>query len=173
MKKAIRNTVRVIMTAAAMLCIAVLCGCNSEGGILHKPAPAPDLTTVRQVYSDSGVTIEMGDMHTVPPAVSGSDADCCLLFVRLTNSGTESVAISSQLCIEVSSGGAPCQCISPKDSRITAVQEHDSFPPLDGLVRPGETREGYIAFVAPADSTAFDFRMALDYADNVWVEFSF
>lgn len=166
--------------AAAMLALFVLpagCADGSAGGFGGGlfAEPLPDTTSMREVYADGAVTVEAGELHTAP-CPSDSDApggQICLLRVKLTNGSERSIAIASRLCLEVTSGGAPCAVLSSLDAAVPPFEGVERVVPFDGLIRPGQTREGYVAFTAPAGSTSFEFRLATCYAEDEWIGFTF
>ena len=166
---------RINIICAVFCAVFILAaGCSSGGSGIFSAPTLPDTTSMREVYADASAVIEAGELHTAACNTSGSDASqYCLLRMKMTNNGIQSIAVSSQLCIEVSCGSEPCEVIGVFDDRLPAFDGVDVVVPFDGLVRPGETHEGYIAFISPADAASFDFKFALDYADNIWVEFSF
>ena len=138
--------------AAVML---ALCGCSGSGGTSGSDAQPGDPSAVVTVYCDDRVTVEAGDMRLV------DGQDCCLLRLKLLNTGDKSIALSSALCVRLTADG----------QALETVALPDGYQPVDGLVRPGGTADGYIAFASSALPEMLSAELALDFAADDWITF--
>lgn len=138
-----------VCTAAFVL----LCGCAGAAGEQPQTPPEP-----AEVYNDGMYAVEAG-----VPAVTVTDDGAVRTDIPLCirNGSAQSMAVSEVLGIRVSAGKEECE--------LTAVPE--GLEAIDGLIKAGENREGYISVLTPVEQNSFTIEMAVDYLDDRWIEF--
>ncbi len=161
-----KKAVAVLMT---MLLLACLAGCALLPGE-QEEAPPPQPTGFSEVYNDGVTKVETYRLLRLP-GKSGESEYCCL-EVRLTNNGTAPVYYSSMLCLEVSASGVVLDNSGTIEAILTAREGIEGFETLDGVIDPGTAAEGFVVFEVPAGAGSFDVRLATDFCDDEWIEFS-
>lgn len=137
-----KSLLRII--AAAVMAAVMLggSGCNEGTGAPEVDVPIP-------IYDDGQYLIEQYALE----AGEREGRECLLARLRITNRAEESVVLSSVIGLRVLAGGDECALLDP--APLAAI---------DGLIAPGETAEGYVAFAPSEGATEYSFELAMDYA---------
>ncbi len=150
------RSVRSAAILSACLWVTVMfSGCGDHK--TEMPEETPFCPVV--VYDDGVYAVMCTDMVSDD---SGVGSEQVSVKLHVTNSSTNSIALSSVHGIRVTAENAPCQILSLSEDKA----------PVDGLIDAGCSREGWITAEMPVEAKDFTVEMAVDYLNDDWISFS-
>jgi len=148
MNDSIRMSVLLTVTMLVLAVTVLLCSCDSAQSQLPEEPPQPVV-----VYSDDVYLVEAG----VSTVTQEGDKIRVDIPLRITNNSLESLAISSVLGVRA------------EGAELAAIPEE--LTPIDGLIKPGMSSEGYLTLLTSGEQKILKIEMAVDFLDDQWISF--
>lgn len=132
-----------------LVAVLFLSSCAGQEAPPDKPVP------FEPVLSDGVFTVEA--------RTARDNGSLTVVELRITNGSEKSVAVSSALGVKVNAGGSEMELLNAKELGLS---------PIDGLIEPGSTAQGFIAFADESLSESCEVAVAVDLGKDDWLTFT-